>query len=96
VTSSTPVLDPTVVPRRRRDTRVRRYRGRLFVANSADAFELNRTAELVFRHADGEHTLGQIAERVGQVHGLSAAVALAETSWVLAVMVRHSILTTDD
>jgi pyrroloquinoline quinone biosynthesis protein D len=72
-----------MVPRRRLDMRARRYQGRLFVANGAETFELDETAEFIFKQVDGEATLRQIGERVATRYGIDVSRAVAETAELL-------------
>lgn len=88
-------LDPQSVPARRREARVRKYRGKLFVSNSVDAFELNDIAEFIFRQADGAQTLQQISERLAAEYNLPLPQAMAHTASALTELVSHAMLTVD-
>jgi pyrroloquinoline quinone biosynthesis protein D len=88
-------LDAMSVAERRRETRVRKYRGKLFVANAADAFELDEIAEFIFRQADGTQTVQQIGERLAAAYDLPLAQAMADTARVLAELAEHTVLAVD-
>ncbi|MEN3304582.1 MAG: pyrroloquinoline quinone biosynthesis protein [Micromonosporaceae bacterium] len=91
----TPTLDPAAVAERRRETRVRKYRGILFVANGVDAFELNDVAEFIFRQVDGRQTVQQIAEHVASAYDIPLYRALVDTGEAVAQLAAQAMLTLD-
>lgn len=72
------------VPVRALEARVRKFRGRLFVANASLAFELDEVAEFIFTRVDGVATVGRIGEQVAERYGVDAARATADTAELLA------------
>jgi len=93
--ASTGTLDPAAVAERRRETRVRKYRGKLFVANGVDAFELNDVAEFIFRQVDGRRSVQQIAEHVAVTYDIPLPRALAGTAEAVALLAGQAMLTLD-
>jgi len=71
---------PTVPP----DTRMRRFRGKLFVANDGDAVELNEVGEFIFTRIDGTRTIAQIADLVATEYDIEAHEAIADICDFLA------------
>ncbi|MFI6011967.1 PqqD family protein [Streptomyces sp. NPDC051243] len=69
---------PDSVPRRSLDARVRKFRGKLFVANASLAFELDDVAEFFFKQVDGSTTVRQIGEKVAAEFDISVDEAVAD------------------
>ncbi|MEU7058738.1 PqqD family protein [Streptomyces sp. NPDC046197] len=69
---------PDVVPVRSLDARVRKFRGKLFVANASLAFELDEVAEFIFKQVDGVATVRQIGEKVAAQYDISVDEAVAD------------------
>jgi hypothetical protein len=69
----------SIVPTRRMEVRVRKYRGRLFIACRDRAFELNGPAEFIFKQIDGTSTLQQIAHRIADRYQVKVAEAMADS-----------------
>jgi hypothetical protein len=76
-------VDPDTVPRRRLETRVRNYRGRFFIATRHGTYELDQTAEFVFRRADGSRTAARIGAEMAAEYGLALPEAVAASAEVL-------------
>ena len=74
------------------EARVRKYRGRLFVASEADTLELDPAGEFVFRQIDGRVTIRQIAERIAETYGVDVARALADSTELCAELAATGII----
>ncbi|MFI7537271.1 PqqD family protein [Streptosporangium sp. NPDC049376] len=88
-----PPLGHAAVPRRKLETRIRKYRGRLYVASADQAFELDHVAEYIFWEIDGKRTVREIGERVAATYGLPLEQALADTAAMLAHLAANEVLT---
>jgi pyrroloquinoline quinone biosynthesis protein D len=85
-------VDADSYPSRRLEARTRRYRGKLLVANTETALELDEIAEFVFRQIDGTASLRDIGRRLADRYGGDVADAIADTAALVAELVDHHIL----
>jgi pyrroloquinoline quinone biosynthesis protein D len=74
------------------NVRVRRYRGRLFVAAGDQALELEEAAETVFRGVDGTATAGEIAHRLSELYEVPEDEAVADSLQLLEALTEHGVL----
>ncbi|MEU9126698.1 PqqD family protein [Kitasatospora sp. NPDC048540] len=84
--------DAQSVPARKLEARVRKFRGKLFVANASLAFELDEVAELIFRSVDGVATLQQIGEKVAAEYDISVAEAVSDCAELLAQLTENGMV----
>jgi hypothetical protein len=65
-------------PQRRSDVRVHELDGEALIFDpvSADTHRLNETALFVWRHCDGRHSAGQVAQKLTQAYDVSVEVAV--------------------
>ncbi|MEV8511990.1 PqqD family protein [Dactylosporangium sp. NPDC051484] len=89
------MVGPDTVPRRRLGARVRKYRGKLFVATADRALELDECAEFVFRQVDGSRTVRQIGEQVAVTYGISLDRAVRDSAGLLVELAGHQIMDID-
>jgi pyrroloquinoline quinone biosynthesis protein D len=85
-------LDLSSVPVRQLEVRTRKYRGRLFIARYDHVFELNGTAEFLFKQIDGISTVRQIAQRIVDRYRIGLSEAVAETREFMAPLVAAQII----
>ncbi|MFF2773865.1 PqqD family protein [Streptomyces sp. NPDC058052] len=83
---------PETVPRRKLEARVRKFRGKLFVANASLAFELDEVAEFIFKQVDGTATVRQIGEKVAATYDISADEAVADTLELLTELAGNGMV----
>jgi hypothetical protein len=83
---------PDSVPRRRRETRARKYGTRLFVVGTTDALELDAAGEFIFRQIDGTTTVRRIAERIAQTYLVGFAEAMADSTELLAGLAAAGVI----
>jgi hypothetical protein len=76
---------PNSIPRRRVDTQVRKFRGKLLVAGrNRQAFELSETAEFIFRQIDGKRTIKEIGGMVAEEFGAPLEMAVDDCAELIA------------
>jgi hypothetical protein len=80
------------VPHRSADVRTRRYRGRLYIANTDQAYELNDAAEFVFRQIDGRATVREIGVRLAAEYRYAAEDAIADTAELIGLLVERHVV----
>ncbi len=85
-------LDPAAVPCRRLEARARKYRGKLFVANAAQAFQLDEVAEFIFRQIDGTASMREIGEKVAVRYGSPLDDAIADAADLVEQLVQRHVL----
>ncbi|HET9081696.1 MAG TPA: PqqD family protein [Trebonia sp.] len=81
-----------MVPRRSLDARVRKIRGKLYVATGSLAFELDEVAEFIFRHVDGSATAAMIAGQVASAYGVAVQEAEADVLDLLGELAGQGIV----
>jgi hypothetical protein len=74
----------SALPKRGLDTRVRRIRGRQYIARGSDAFELNEVAEVVWGLCDGRTPLSTIVDRVTDTYDVDRSRARGDIEALLA------------
>jgi pyrroloquinoline quinone biosynthesis protein D len=87
-----PTLTPDRVPSRRSDVRIRRFRGKLYVASGEEALELDEVASFIFTRADGVATLQQIGEMVAREYDISVAEAVADSAELFTQLLEAGIM----
>ncbi|MFD2474345.1 PqqD family protein [Amycolatopsis silviterrae] len=80
------------VPRRCAEVRTRRYRGRLFIANTAQAFELNEQAEFAFRLVDGAATVREIGAQLAEHYRYAVADAVSDTAELMTLFAERQVV----
>src|SRR5215469_15997274 len=76
---------PDSIPRRRMDTQVRKFRGKLLVGGpNRQAFELSETAEFIFRQIDGKRTIQEIGGMVAEKFGAPLDMAVDDCAELVA------------
>jgi coenzyme PQQ synthesis protein D (PqqD) len=87
-----PHLSQDAFPQRRIETRTRKYRGNLFVANAEQAFELDELGEFVFRLIDGRTSVRDIGRKLAESYGGPIEEAVADTAALIEELVEHQVL----
>jgi pyrroloquinoline quinone biosynthesis protein D len=82
------------VPHRCVEVRTRRYRGRLFIANTEQAYELNEAAEFVFRQVDGAKTVRELGRRLAARYRYPVEDAVSDTIELITLFVERHIVET--
>ncbi|MEW2619299.1 PqqD family protein [Streptomyces sp. NPDC048106] len=82
--SALPGPGPLDVPRRTLGIRIRRVPDGLLLGYRDQAVLLSGPAELIYRLADGDRTVADIADGVAGEYGIDAAEALADVVEFLA------------
>ncbi|MGW7534889.1 PqqD family protein [Amycolatopsis sp. NPDC054798] len=85
-------IDGDSVPRRCAEVRTRRYRGRLYIANTAQAFELNEQAEFAFRQVDGSATIQEIGSRLAERYRYAAVDAVSDTAELMELFAERQVI----
>ncbi|WP_328315971.1 PqqD family protein [Streptomyces sp. NBC_00388] len=85
-------LEPGSVVRRRMEARVRKYRGKLYVAVQDQALELDEIAEAIFRRINGTSTLREIGASLAEEYGIPADVALADVTDFVEQLRGHGVV----
>jgi pyrroloquinoline quinone biosynthesis protein D len=85
-------VQPATVFRRRDEARMRKYRGRLFVAVAQRTVELEGVAEAVFRRVDGRASVADIARRLADHYDMPIADAAADTIRLLAELAAFGVI----
>ena len=80
------------VPYRGTDVRTRRYRGRLFIANTEQAYELNEAAEFVFRQVDGSTTVREMGVRLAAHYNYAVEDAVADTGELISLFAERHVV----
>jgi pyrroloquinoline quinone biosynthesis protein D len=80
------------VPHRGADVRTRRYRGRLFIANTEQAYELNEAAEFVFRQVDGSTTVRELGARLAAHYRYAVGDAVSDTIELITLFVERHVV----
>jgi pyrroloquinoline quinone biosynthesis protein D len=80
------------VPSRGADVRTRRYRGRLFIANTEQAYELNEAAEFVFRLVDGSTTVREIGVRLAAHYRYAVEDAVSDTVELISLFAERHVV----
>ena len=80
------------VPFRGADVRTRRYRGRLFIANAEQAYELNEAAEFVFRQIDGSTSVREMGARLAARYNYAVADAIADTVELITLFAERHVV----
>ncbi|WP_369173401.1 PqqD family protein [Streptomyces sp. R28] len=85
-------FSPDFVPRRKLEARVRKFRGKLFVANASLAFELDEVAEFIFKQVNGTATVQQIGEKVAGEYDISSDEAVADSLELLTELAANGMV----
>ena len=84
---------PNSIPRRRMDTRVRKFRGKFLVAGrDREAFELSETAEFIFRRIDGKRTVQEIGSMVAEEFGAPLEMAIDDCAELISELVEGRVI----
>ncbi|MFG2528539.1 PqqD family protein [Streptomyces sp. NPDC048516] len=75
---------PEAVPRRSMAARMRKFRGKLIVANGPHAVELDEIGTFVFKRVDGSTSVRGIAEQLAAEYDVSVQVAAEDIGELLA------------
>ena len=91
-------LDAQARPRRRLGIWLRRQGDLVQVGYRDTAVELSDTALMLFENADGDRTLGQLADLLVTEYGISPEEALADTAEFIDSMIERRLMAiaTDD
>ena len=73
-------------------TRMRRFRGKMFVATAEQAYELDAVAEYIFRQVDGGTTIAQIAAKLAADYEVSDEQARTDIVELLEPFLEPGIL----
>jgi pyrroloquinoline quinone biosynthesis protein D len=87
-----PDVTPETVFRHRSDLRLRRYRGRLFIAAGKQALELEEVAESIFRRVDGKASVRDIAETLAAHYDVPAGEVVAQSLELLVRLAEFGVL----
>jgi pyrroloquinoline quinone biosynthesis protein D len=90
-----PTFTPDRVPHRNTDVRMRRFRGKLYVACGEEALELDDVASFIFSRVDGVATLQQIGEMVAREYEIPVAEAVADSAELLDQLAASDIVRAD-
>jgi pyrroloquinoline quinone biosynthesis protein D len=85
-------IGPDSVLRLALAARVRRFRGKMFVATAEEAYELDSVAEYIFRLVDGKSTIKEIAARVAADFDVSLEQATGDAVELLQSLVEPGMV----
>jgi Coenzyme PQQ synthesis protein D (PqqD) len=83
---------PDAVPVPRLEVRNRKVGGVLMLAVGEHQFELSETAAFIWRHADGDRTVGGLAELLAAEYGIELDHALADVGELLQFFAENRLL----
>lgn len=86
-------LSPETIIYRPLKTRVRRFKGQLYVANSEKGFELDEVSTLALRHVNGVRRISEIADEVASSYDVDPGVVTADLVELFEGLVIEGILT---
>lgn len=81
-----------MAPRRSPDARMRKIRGKLYVATGDLALELDEVAEFIFRQVNGTATAAAIAERVASAYDVTIEQARADVLDLLGELAGQELI----
>jgi hypothetical protein len=81
-----------MVPRRSPDARVRKIRGKLYVAAGSLALQLDEVAEFIFRQVNGSATAAVIAAQVASAYDVAVREAEADVLDLLGELAGQGII----
>jgi hypothetical protein len=87
-------MTPSDIPRQHPNAAWREVDGAVVIISPEDSVlhELNETASLVWKEADGTRTAQQIAERLAEEYQVEQATALADTIELVAHLAQKKLL----
>lgn len=86
------MIDLDLTPQRRLDARVRNVRGVMHVAGVERAFELSDVAALVWRLADGKHSIRDMGEAIASEYEVEAEDAARDAADLLSELERNGLV----
>ena len=86
-------LAPSTVLKRPPTTRLRKFRGRLLLANTKTAFELDEVGQFIIARIDGRSSITDIGLAIAGEFDISAELATADASEMLALLVENELVT---
>jgi len=92
MTEATPLTAETVL-KRPPTTRVRKFRGRLLLANTSTAFELDEIGQFIIARIDGKKPISALGEALAAEFDVSADEATADAAELLSVLVENQLVT---
>lgn len=87
-----PGIGPDTVPSRSLRARVRKFRGKVFVASGDHAFELEDAAAFLFGQIDGSTSIAEIGLRLAAEYDVSSEEALADTAELFCQLAEHGVV----
>lgn len=85
-------LTTDTVVKRPMTTRVRKFRGKLLLANSSTAYELDEVGAFVIGRVDGRTSVGGIGEKVAAQWDVTVDVATTDVIDMLAPLVENGLI----
>ena len=80
------------VPVVRAGTRIRRFKGSMFVAGPENSLELNESAEFVFRRIDGGNSVARLAELLAAHYGIELRDAAEDVGDLVDQLAEYEIV----
>jgi pyrroloquinoline quinone biosynthesis protein D len=88
----TVTIGPDSVLRHAIQTRVRRFRGKMFIAAGEEAYELDELAQFIFGLVDGEKTVTEIGTRISRDYDVPVDEATADVAELLTPFAKAGML----